>query len=264
MNDKTGLAIITCNREELFQSALKSLPKVDYNVVINDGKPLRERCDKLKIDDYIQHKKNVGIGKSKNEALKMMMDAGCDHLFISEDDVEIIDTEICYKYIQASKLTGIKHFNYAYHGPDNKDENGNSKSRMIIQYKEILIGLHYYLGGAFSYYHKDVIEKVGYLDERFKNYHEHVEHTLRIIKAGYHPPFWWFADLAESQKMIRDLDPDLTRSVIRKNKIVYGLRLRYYTHLFNKKIGCRIEELPKFNGDQVRIILAEIEKRHAG
>ncbi|MHC1739088.1 MAG: glycosyltransferase family 2 protein [Ignavibacteriaceae bacterium] len=262
MNSKIGLAIITCNREDLFHRAVNSIPRVDYNIVINDGEELRMAPDHAKVDIYIHHKKNLGVGKSKNEALRLMLAEGCEHLFISEDDVEVTDQEVCDKYIRASRVTGIKHFNYAYHGPDNKEENGLPKSRLNIKYNGFDLGFHFYLLGAFSYYHKEVIEKVGYLDERFKNYHEHVEHTYRIIKAGYHPPFWWFADLADSQNMIKDQDPFHSNSVIRKNKIFYNLRLRYYTHLFNQKLGCKLEDIPKYSEDEVREILAELKSKY--
>jgi hypothetical protein len=33
----------------------------------------------------------------------------------------------------------------------------------------------------------------------------HVEHTYRIIKAGFHPNFWWFADVANSHDLLSDI-----------------------------------------------------------
>ena len=262
MKNKVGLAIITCDREELFHKVVEAIPKVDYNLVVNDGKKLKIKPDSCKINRLIEHNINLGVGRSKNEALKLMMSEGCEHLFISEDDVCVIDQTICEKYIRASKISGIKHFNFCYHGPDNKDSKGNPNPILSIDYNGISLGFHFYLGGAFSYYHKEVIEKVGYIDEKFMNFHEHVEHTYRIIKAGFHPPFWWFADLIDSHNILKDLDPDLSKSVIRKNKIFYNLRLRYYTHLFNQKLGCKLEDIPKYSEDEVKKILAELKSKY--
>jgi len=264
MKNKIGLAIITCNREDLFHQAVAAIPEVDYNIVINDGKVLINKTDLAKINLLVEHKINEGVGRSKNEALKLMMAEGCEHLFISEDDVSVIDKEVCEKYIRASEISGIKHFNFSYHGPDNKDSAGNPNPRLKTKFKEFSLGFHFFLGGAFSYYHRDVIERAGYIDEKFKNFHEHVEHTYRIIKAGYHPPFWWFADLSESYKMLKDLDPDLSRSVIRKNKLFYDLRLRYYTRIFNKKLGLKLENIPKHTESEVRQKLIEIQSKYGG
>jgi hypothetical protein len=50
-----------------------------------------------------------------------------------------------------------------------------------------------------------VLEQVGLIDERFYNAFDHVEHTYRIIKAGFHPNFWWFADVANSHDLLSDI-----------------------------------------------------------
>ena len=42
------------------------------------------------------------------------------------------------------------------------------------------------------------------MDERFYNALEHVDHTIAVIDAGMHPPFGYFADIADSQDYIGD------------------------------------------------------------
>jgi hypothetical protein len=71
--------------------------------------------------------------------------------------------------------------------------------------------------------------KVGFIDERFKNFHEHVDHTNKIIRGGFHPPFGWFADLADSYDRIIDLDPDLSKSTLRQSRTQY--KFRYYLYV---------------------------------
>jgi hypothetical protein len=59
--------------------------------------------------------------------------------------------------------------------------------------------------GAFSYYTRRCIEDVGLLDDELVNVWDHVEHTYRIIQKGYHPPFFWFADLANAGRYLGDI-----------------------------------------------------------
>ena len=201
---KIGVGIITYKREEFFKNCVKSLPKVDELVVVNDGTPYDpnvypENCT------LIQHEENKCVGVSKNEALKHLIDAGCEHLFLIEDDMMIQNKSVFHKYIKAAKASGIYHLNFAYHGPANKDQNGLPIVRECIQYnKDVTIALVPNCVGSFSYYHKGIIKNLGYMDETFNNAWEHVEHTYRIHKAGLHPPFWWFADLADSHKYIKE------------------------------------------------------------
>jgi hypothetical protein len=75
--------------------------------------------------------------------------------------------------------------------------------RMVIDYGSTKIALYTHTVAAFVYYHRKCLELAGFMDEDFnENAWEHVEHTYRIIKAGLHPPFWWFADLADSENLI--------------------------------------------------------------
>jgi hypothetical protein len=59
--------------------------------------------------------------------------------------------------------------------------------------------------GAFSYYHKDYIQEVGYMDERFMNAWEHVEHTFKGCQMKLNPPFWYFVDHPASDKMLKEI-----------------------------------------------------------
>ena len=59
---------------------------------------------------------------SKNIAMQKLLDKGCDYIFIIEDDMIILDDSVFNKYIQASKVSGIQHFNYGPGSPFNRKQ----------------------------------------------------------------------------------------------------------------------------------------------
>ena len=231
-----GVGIITCNREEFFKVCLDSVPECDRLIVINDGEKLKGEYD-AKI---IEHDKNVGVGKSKNEALKYLMDEGCEHLFLIEDDMEIIHPAVFSKYIEASEKTGIEHFNFGFHGPGNKIK-GEPVPNKIKRINGVVVFLNKTLVGSFSYYSRNCIEKVGYFDEYFVNCMDHVDHTYRIIKEGLTTKMWEFADIFNSFNYINE-QASTDNSVIRKGKD-FDKRLREAIDYFNKKHGENIKKI---------------------
>lgn len=221
MNKKIGVGIITCNRtaflDKLISSIESKTSKIDEFVIINDGD------SKLNLThvncSIINNEKNIGVGKSKNKALKHLMDLGCEYLFLLEDDITILDTEVFNAYIEASEISGIQHFNFAFHGLDNYLPNKTPAIKLKVDYSPtVSVSLFPNVYGAFSFYTKKCIEKVGYMDEFYYNAMEHVDHTLEIIKANMHPPFRWFADITNSNKFIQELDVAHQSSEIRKNQ----------------------------------------------
>lgn len=215
-SEKIGVGIITYNRPEMFKVCIDSIPTgFSELVVVNDGIPYDSSLYQ-KATHVIQHDCNKGVGVSKNDALKFLMSKGCDHIFLIEDDMKILRDDIFDKYIEASKVTGIQHFNFAYHGPANK-RNGTPISKGIISYPcDVKITLCGNLTGALSYFSLECLKECGLLNEAFFNAWEHIEHAYRIIQNGMHPPFWWFADLHESFNYITEQSPTLTQSTYQK------------------------------------------------
>jgi GT2 family glycosyltransferase len=255
MANLVGLGIITCNRSALFDKCLQSVPDVDKIVIVNDGNEYPNSIYSSKPDEIIQHKSNMGVGRSKNDALQYLIGQECKYMFLCEDDILIKNKNVCDEYIKLSEKSGLMHMNYAYHGPDNKDINGNPQPRKILEG----VSLNKHLLGAFSFYNDEIIKKIGYIDEQFKNAYEHVDHTYQIIKAGYHPPFWWFADLPDSSEYISDQHDYHQKSVIRRNMLLWKLNLRLNGYRFKIKNGFTPNNIPDCNIDEVLRSLNQIK-----
>ena len=210
---KIGIGVITCNRKNFFTKCIKSIKKEWYDeiVAINDGGvPLRHSTMNI-----INNPKNLGVGKTKNKALKYLLEKNCEHIFLVEDDV-VFKKNVFKKYIEASEKTKVKHFNYCLHGHDNKRNGEKPNPRILFEIKGIRIALYFNVYGACSYYHKSVLDNIGLIDEEYYNAMEHVDHTMEAIEKGYHPPFRWFIDIENSNEYLEDQDQNHNESTIRK------------------------------------------------
>lgn len=260
-----GVGIITCNRKSFFKVCLNSIPKVDFLIVINDGKPYEKEIYNSRPDILIEHQKNEGIAKSKNQIIKILYERSYDHIFLIEDDIFIKHEEVFNHYIQTAQRSGIYHLNFAFHGDGNRDTQGKPISRKILSSNGIeTLSLNKNLLGAFSYYHKSLIEKFGLIDEKYKNGLEHVDHTYQIIKSGFNPPFWWFADAPESYKFIQDQDVDHSQSIIRKDKLLWKYRMFFNTRRFKNKNGISVSEIPDSSEESVLKDLNRIQSEYSG
>lgn len=214
---KIGCGLITCDRPDFFKKSSESLLDTDcIKIVVDDGE------NKINFDSIkpIHTKKpKSGVAVAKNQALQYLIDQNCEHIFLMEDDVEILDQKIFDLYINAQKSTGIKHFNFGLHGNHNLDHLGRPTVRTTVNYpNSTRINFYPNVLGAFSYYHIDTLKDVGLMDEGFYNALEHVDHTYQIIQKGYHPPFRWFADVETSGIFLKDIVPDHQQSKIRNEE----------------------------------------------
>lgn len=272
---KIGVGVITCNRNDYLKALIATLPMdvVDELVVVNDGKAE----NKIEVPGtWLQNEVNLGVGKSKNKAMKYLYDVGCDYIFIIEDDMLIKDKNVFMKYIEAYQESGIQHFNYGPGSPFNRkqkiqfdlhnrhllDQKSPVNPKLIVEYPgNVKIALYEHTVAMFSFFTREVLEKVGYIDEQFYNAWEHVDHTYRIALAGYHPPFWWFADIADSEKYLEEAPGAIDNSSIANKteqwqKNVYGGR-----ELYLKKHGHYPNEPKNYSQEQVLQILKQIKKK---
>lgn len=225
--EKIGIGIITCNRFEFFKKCVDSITDVDCIVTVNDGSPYKYYG---KSNEVVEHKQNVGVGITKNDALRYLLDKKCHHIFLIEDDMEITDNNVFEKYIRASKESGLQHLLFQYHC-------GGSTKILSKKYINEEIDFFRRCVGSFNYYTSDVLNEVGVFDEKYVNASEHVDHTYRIIMAGFLPVFGAFPDITRSFKYIKE-QGGLDASCIRNGENVYENTLKSLNH-FSEMHGTR-------------------------
>ena len=206
--EKIGVGIITCNRSTLLKKLYDSITTLhnvlDEIVIVNDGKKIENSYN---YTDLITNTTNLGVAKSKNKAFEALLESKCDHMFLIEDDMLIKDPNVFEKYIKTSKVTGIQHLMFGYHGPANKGgvSKGTPQPKLVVKYDDdISIALNEHCVGSFCYYSKKCIDDVGLIDENFKNAFDHVSHSYDLALKGYSTPYWWWADVWDSNDYIEE------------------------------------------------------------
>jgi len=262
MNNKIGVGVITCRAENRFKECIKQIPPVDELVIVNDG-PEYPPSIYPSNAEVIQHSKNKSVGISKNDALRYLIQKGCKHLFLVEDDMLIQHEKVFEHYINAAEGSGIWHLNFGYHGPANMTPDGHPHPRQIVEYeKGPAIALNVHCVGSFTYFLTSVIKAVGYYDEHYVNAWEHVSHTMRIIDAGLHTPFWWFADVADSYNYIKEYASSEVSSVIRKDE-AWQKNMREGMEFFKHKHKFYPTQIPDTPQPDVMNILETLEKNYS-
>lgn len=281
--EKIGVGIVTCNRPDYLRGLLNSLKPceeaIQELVVVNDGDPLAD-SDLFELEvikgKWLQNETNLGVAKSKNKALKHLAAAKCDYFFLIEDDMLIKDPTVFLQYTEACKVSGIQHFNYGPGSPFNRkqtiqnfdlhnrhllDEKSQPNPKLVVSYKNnIDIALYEHTVAMFSFFTKSVLQKVGGLPEEYDRCWEHVDHTYQIIKAGFHPPFWWFADLANSHNLLEEAPGAIEKSSIAKDKNEWMERVMEGRELYKQKHGHYPNQPPIFSKEEVLESLKQIHK----
>lgn len=273
---KIGVGIVTHERVDYLNNLIKTLLPcqtiINELVVINDGTPIEGF--EMPYGTFLQNEKNMGVAKSKNRALKFLLSKNCEYFFLIEDDMLIKDPTVFLQYIEASKISGIQHFNYGPGSPFNRkqkiqnfdlhnrhllDEKSEPNPKLIVDYKHCKIALYEHTVAMFSFFTKKVLETVGFVPEEYPNCWEHVDHTYQIIKAGFHPPFWWFADLANSHLLIEEAPNAIQNSTIAKNKDDWNKRVMLGREIYKQKHGHYPNMPPTATQEQVLNILKKIK-----
>ena len=269
---KIGVGIITCDRPEFLKTCLESIDRnfIDQIVIVDDGNEAVE-VDGIEV---IKTSGRTGVAKTKNIALKHLHKAGCDYLFLIEDDTIVKDNNVFMKYIDTYKVTGIPHLNYGPGTPFNRrqtkhfdlhnrhelDQESKPNPKKVIDYGSIKLSLYEHVAGMFSFYTREIIDKVGYMDEEFYNAWEHVDHTYRIIKEGYHPPFWFFADVYDSHNFLSEAPGAINKSSINKGSSEWIERVQIGRDLYIKKHGHAPNQPPYTSLENVKKSLKKINE----
>jgi GT2 family glycosyltransferase len=273
--EKIGVGIITCNRKDYLVNLLESIAyRNDLElVIINDGGPLEVPGWNYYV---VNNETNLGVGKSKNRAMQHLLDKGCDYIFIIEDDCIILDETVFEQYIKASKQSGIQHFNfgpgtpfnrvqsitdYDLHNRDQLLETSKPNPLITIDYNHSKIDLYPHCAGVFSFFTRRILTQIGLHDEDFYNAWEHIDHTYRIIQAGAHPQFWWFADIHNSIMCVDTQRESIKRSSTSCNKEEWFENIRAGREIYKKKHGFYPNMTPSSTKQDVINCLKQIKQQ---
>ncbi|HAU4359680.1 glycosyltransferase family 2 protein [Klebsiella oxytoca] len=208
-----GIAITTHNRPEVLKRAIeqhmKHLPSGALVVVLDDGsKPAAIVPDNVKL---VRHDQSRGIVASKNASLTALVDAGCEHLFMWDDDAWPIADNWHLPYIESHE----PHLAYQF-----LDLAGRNKlNDMAVLYRDDKHIAYTGQRGVMLYYHRCAIDKVGGFDPVYgRGMYEHPDLALRIHNAGLST--WAFADVVGSEKLIHSMDEyeEVARSIPRPER----------------------------------------------
>ncbi|ECD1676317.1 glycosyltransferase family 2 protein [Salmonella enterica subsp. enterica serovar Herston] len=208
-----GIAITTHNRPEVLKRAIeqhmKYLPSGALVVVVDDGsKPAAVVPDNVKL---VRLDPSGGIVASKNASLTMLIDAGCEHLFLWDDDAWPIADNWHLPYIDSPE----PHLAYQF-----LDLAGRNKlNDMAVLYRDDKHIAYTGQRGVMLYFHRSAIEKVGGFDSVYgRGMYEHPDLALRIYNAGLST--WAFADVSGSEKLIHSMDEyeEVARSIPRPER----------------------------------------------
>ncbi|MEG5657437.1 glycosyltransferase family 2 protein, partial [Enterobacter hormaechei] len=153
-----GIAITTHDRADVLKSSLqqhmKHLPAGALVVVVDDGsKPAAVVPDGVHL---LRHETSLGIVASKNASLTALMDAGCEHLFLWDDDAWPIADNWHLPYIESPE----PHLAYQF-----LDLAGTNKLNDLSElYRDDQHVAYTGQRGVMLYYHRSAIEKVGGFD----------------------------------------------------------------------------------------------------
>lgn len=224
---RIGIAITTHNRADVLRRALEQhqqfLPPGALVVVIDDGStPAATVPENVQL---IRHDKSLGIVASKNQSLETLVDAGCEHLFLWDDDAWPITEGWHLPYIESPE----PHLAYQFHdlaGPRKLND-------MAVLHRDDKHVAYTGQRGVMLYYHRRAIEAVGGFDPVYgRGMYEHPDLALRIHNAGL--TSWAFADVVGSAALIHSMDeheegvrsiPRPEREALAKaNAVIYSAR----------------------------------------
>lgn len=247
-NNKIGVGIVTYNSESYYKELYETLPfnKIDVLVTVNGGNNYTGNYK----GNWVQHSENVYPSVCRNDCINFLLQRGCEHIFIIEDDMILKSPDIFDKYITASKESGIKYFSFV----STSWESGTSQNRtprLIIEYKNnVSVSLYKNMCNEFTYHHQSCYEKTGLYDTEFRDPFD-IDFAYREAQQDYSTPFWWFADITNSDKLIINNPNAISRLQGDRPDGSREQRIQKEWEYFVKKHGIMVNQIPDTTKEQV-------------
>lgn len=222
-----GIAITTHNRSDqlskTIERQLAHLPAGAHVVVVDDGsaKPATVPTGV----EIVRFETSRGIVSAKNKCLASLLDAGCDHLFLWDDDAYPLKAGWEQPYIDSPE----QHLAYQF-----EDLAGTKKLSDIAKVYEDDEHVAYTgQRGVMLYYTRQSIEAVGGFDPIYgRGMYEHIDLAMRVHEAGL--TTFKYMDVRGSVELIHSLDEhlEIARSVppgerekqVRENAAIFNDR----------------------------------------
>lgn len=189
-----GVTISTHNRRPVFNRTVRQwqshMPRETVLVVVDDGSDVP--VPDIPGATVIRHDKAQGVAATKNAGMAALMEAGCEHLLLVDDDCWPRRPGLAEHYIQ----TGYKHLCYLW--PDASKQKGVSAH---VVYDDGQVIARAWPRGVLMYMHRSVVEQIGGYRTEFGVWGgEHVEYSLRAWSAGLIP--YPFLDAKHSDRYV--------------------------------------------------------------
>src|SRR5690606_16080927 len=135
---------------------------------------------------------NVGVARAKNKCLELLYNAGCEHIFLFDDDAYPLVEDWWVPYVESPEPHLMAIFSRPSFGPH------------IIYEDDQHIAYHA-TRGHMLYVERRVLDAVGGMDPRFGRWGwEHESWSDRIHAAGF--TTWRYADVRGSEELIYSMD----------------------------------------------------------
>jgi len=251
---KIGVGITTYNSEEYYDTLYSSLPldKIDVLVTVNGGEPYKNKYT----SNWIQHIENVYPSVCRNDCVNFLLQRNCEHIFIIEDDMILKSADIFDKYIQAFKESGLKYFSFVSTSWESGIP-GKRTPRLTVEYKNnISISFFQNMCNEFTYHHRSCYEKVGLYDTNYRDPWD-IDMAYREAQQDYAAPFWWFADITNSDNLIQNNPNAVSRLQGNRPDGSREQRIQKEWQYFIQKHGLMVNQIPDTQKEEV---IAKLKK----
>lgn len=204
---KVFIVILNWNQKDLTLACLASLKKIsypNYEIILVDNastddsvSAIKDKFPEVKI---IENRRNLGVAGGRNVGIKYVQQKGTDYLLLLDNDT-IVHKDFITEMIKVGendKRVGILTGKIYFYSPPNKIWSAGGSSSLsrgkytLIGYNEIDNGQYDetkeadQAPGCCLMIKKEVIDKIGILDEDFVQYFgEDVDWCLRAKKKRY-------------------------------------------------------------------------------
>lgn len=222
MNNQIGVILVNYNgkqyNDKCIESILKSTIKERIQVIIVDNsstdgslEELREFWGENPQIRIISLEKNYGFSKANNEGMKAALAQGIQTFLLLNNDTEV-KSDTIEKMVRDQEQTKAIVVSKIYYA--DKSEiiwcAGGDFTKIICKAVHLGQGQHdgsefctsqycRFANGCSLMLTKEIIDKIGFLDERFFLYYEDTEYSLRAAKKGI--SIWYCADAVVYHKV---------------------------------------------------------------